>query len=297
MKIEKVGVVGCGIMGAGIAQLALEAGYKVTVREMDEALLTKGISRIHKGIDKLCDKGVVEPADRDRMLANLAGTAAFADLGDCDLVIEAVFENVKAKTDVFRELSAVCKPEAIFASNTSSLSITSMAVETKRKDNFLGLHFFNPVASMPLVEIVRTIATNSEVVDTAVHFVGSLKKQAIIAKDTAGFIVNLLLTPYLLDAIRAASEGVASIEDIDLGMKLGCNHPMGPLMLADFIGLDVLCSAADVLFEEYKDKRYAPSPALRRMVLLGLLGRKTGRGFYDWSVPGNPKPVETAKGE
>ncbi|MGA3175097.1 MAG: 3-hydroxybutyryl-CoA dehydrogenase [Syntrophorhabdales bacterium] len=296
MEIEKVGIVGCGTMGAGIAQLALEAGYRVTVRETDEALLAKGVGRVRKGIERLCEKGALGAADRDRMVAGLTGTTAFADLADCDLIVEAVFEDMRAKTAVFREVGAVCKNTAILASNTSSLSITEMAVATKREGNFLGLHFFNPVGSMPLVEIVRTMATRREVVDTATGFVRSLKKQAILAKDAAGFIVNRLLTPYLLDAIRTAGEGVASIEDIDMGMKLGCNHPMGPLMLADFIGLDVLSSAADILFDEYKDKRYAAPPALKRMVLLGFLGLKSGKGFYDWSDRGNPKPVELTSG-
>ena len=207
------------------------------------------------------------------------------------MIIEAVFEDIKVKTEVFMSLDPICKKETIFASNTSSLPITQMAAPMSRKDKFIGLHFFNPVSVMPLVEVIKTIVTDNKVVQTAMDFVTSVNKHPILAKDNAGFIVNLLLTPYLLDAIRAAGEGVASTEDIDAGMKLGCNHPMGPLMLADFIGLDLLCNAANILFDEYKEKRYAPPPMLTKMVTMGYLGNKSGKGFYDWSDPRNPKAI------
>lgn len=289
MPIKLLGIVGCGIMGAGIAQLALQSGYNVLVREIDQALLDKGLAKINKGLDKLCEKGSLKNEEKDKIFECLQGTTSFDDLKECDMIIEAVFEDIKVKTEVFLSLDPICKKETIFASNTSSLPITKMAAHTSRKDKFIGLHFFNPVAVMPLVEVIKTIVTDTYVVQTAMDFVTSVKKHPILAKDNAGFIVNLLLTPYLLDAIRAAGEGVASTEDIDAGMKLGCNHPMGPLMLADFIGLDVLCNAANILFDEYKEKRYAPPPMLTKMVILGYLGNKTGKGFYDWSDPRNPK--------
>jgi len=289
MPIKLLGIVGCGIMGAGIAQLALQGGCNVLVREIDRPLLDKGLAKINKGLDKLCEKGALKNEEKDELFKRLKGTTSLEDLTECDMIIEAVFEDIKVKTEVFLSLDPICKKETIFASNTSSLPITKMAAHTSRKDKFIGLHFFNPVAVMPLVEVIKTIVTDTYVVQTAMDFVTSVKKHPILAKDNAGFIVNLLLTPYLLDAIRAAGEGVASTEDIDAGMKLGCNHPMGPLMLADFIGLDVLCNAANILFDEYKEKRYAPPPMLTKMVILGYLGNKTGKGFYDWSDPRNPK--------
>jgi 3-hydroxybutyryl-CoA dehydrogenase len=291
MPIKLLGIVGCGIMGAGIAQLALQGGCNVLVREINQALLDKGLDKINKGLDKLCEKGALKNEEKDNLFKKLKGTTSFDDLKECDMVIEAVFEDIKVKTEVFMSLDPICKKETIFASNTSSLPITQMAARTSRKDKFIGLHFFNPVSVMPLVEVIKTIVTDNKVVQTAMDFVTSLKKHPILAKDNAGFIVNLLLTPYLLDAIRAAGEGVASTEDIDAGMKLGCNHPMGPLMLADFIGLDVLCNAANILFDEYKEKRYAPPPMLTKMVVMGYLGNKSGKGFYDWSDPRNPKAI------
>lgn len=289
MPIKLLGIVGCGIMGAGIAQLTLQSGYNVLIREINQALLDKGLAKINKGLDKLCEKGALKNEEKDRLFKNLQGTTTFDDLKECDMIIEAVFEDIKVKTEVFMSLDPICKKETIFASNTSSLPITQMAAHMSRKDKFIGLHFFNPVSVMPLVEVIKTIVTDNNVVQTAMDFVTSLKKHPILAKDSAGFIVNLLLTPYLLDAIRAVGEGVASTEDIDAGMKLGCNHPMGPLMLADFIGLDVLCNAANILFDEYKEKRYAPPPMLTKMVTMGYLGNKSGKGFYDWSDPRNPK--------
>jgi len=291
MIIQRIGVIGCGIMGAGIAQLALQSGYNVIVREINEDFLNKGLSKIRKGIDKLYEKGALKTEEKDNLLTKLKGTTSFDDLKESDMIIEAVFEDIKIKSEVFMSLDPICKKETIFASNTSSLPITQMAARSSRKDQFIGLHFFNPVSVMPLVEVIKTITTNNKVVQTAMDFVASLKKHPILAKDNAGFIVNLLLTPFMLDAMRALSEGVASTEDIDAGMKLGCNHPMGPLMLADFIGLDSVCSAANTLFEEYKEKRYAPPPLLKKMVTMGYLGNKSGKGFYDWSDPKNPKAI------
>ncbi len=289
MPIKLLGIVGCGIMGTGIAQLALQSGYNVIVREIDQALLDKGLGKISKGLDKLCEKGTLKNEEKNKLFESLQGTTSFDDLKECDMIIEAVFEDIKVKTEVFMSLDPICKKDTIFASNTSSLPITQMAAHMSRKDKFIGLHFFNPVSVMPLVEVIKTIVTDNYVVQTAMDFVTSVNKHPILAKDNAGFIVNLLLTPYLLDAIRATGEGVASVEDIDAGMKLGCNHPMGPLMLADFIGLDVLCNAANILFDEYKEKRYAPPPMLTKMVTMRYLGNKTGKGFYDWSDPKNPK--------
>jgi len=291
MIIQRIGVIGCGIMGAGIAQLALQSGYNVIVREINEDFLNKGLSKIRKGIDKLCEKGALKAEEKDNLLAKLKGTTSFDDLRDSDMIIEAVFEDIKIKSEVFMSLDPICKKETIFASNTSSLPIAQMAARSSRKDQFIGLHFFNPVSVMPLVEVIKTISTDNKVVQTAMDFVASLKKHPILAKDNAGFIVNLLLTPFMLDAMRALSEGVASTEDIDAGMKLGCNHPMGPLMLADFIGLDSICSAANTLFEEYREKRYAPPPLLKKMITMGYLGNKSGKGFYDWSDPKNPKAI------
>jgi len=291
MHIKLIGVVGCGVMGAGIAQLALQSGYDIIVREINQDFLDKGLAKINKGLDKLREKGALKKEEKNDLFKKLEGTTSFEDLEECDMIIEAVFEDIKVKTEVFISLDPICKKDTIFASNTSSLPITQMAACTTRKNKFIGLHFFNPVSVMPLVEVIKTIVTDHNVVQSAMDFVTSLKKHSILAKDNAGFIVNLLLTPYLLDAIRAAGEGVASIEDIDAGMKLGCNHPMGPLMLADFIGLDVLCNAANILFDEYREKRYAPPPLLAKMVAMGYLGNKSGKGFYDWSDPKNPKPI------
>jgi len=291
MGLETIGLVGCGVMGSGIAQLALQNGYCVCIKEIDSTLLNRGIGNIKKELQKLCEKGVLSNEKKEEILKKLKGTTSFEDMEQCDIVIEAVFEDIKVKTEVFTTLDTICKQETIFASNTSSLPVSEMATHTSRKERFIGLHFFNPVTVMPLVEVVKTFVAKNSVVQTAIDFVISLKKHPIIAKDNAGFIVNLLLTPYLLDAIRAGEEGVASIQDIDAGMKLGCNHPMGPLMLSDFIGLDVLCNAANILFNEYKEKRYAPPPLLKKMVVMGYLGKKSGKGFYDWSDPKNPRPI------
>jgi len=290
--IGKVGVVGCGAMGSGIAQVVLEAGYPVGVREIDASLLDKGIKAIQKGLERSVEKGVLTTEAREEALGRLSGSVALEDLKDCDLVIEAVFEAIQIKKELLKSLDAICPRETIFASNTSSLSITEMASATKRRERVVGLHFFNPVQMMPLVEVIKTIATQDEVSQTIFEFVKSLKKVPILAKDSSGFIVNLLLTPYLMDAIRAVAHGVASVRDIDTGMKLGCGYPMGPLMLADLIGLDVLCKGTTSMFEEYKDNRYAPPPLLTQLVRMGYTGRKVGKGFYDWSDPKNPVPQD-----
>jgi 3-hydroxybutyryl-CoA dehydrogenase len=294
MVVKQVGVVGCGAMGAGIAQLALQAGYSVVVKEIDETFLRKGLERVRNGLEKLQQKGTITAQAKDEMLQRLSGTLSFGDLAPCDLIIEAAFEDLQVKKDLFKDLDSVCRKEVIFASNTSSLSVTDMAASTSRPSRFVGMHFFNPATVMPLVEVIKTITTDPEALETALEFGKSLGKVPIIAKDNGGFIVNLLLTPFLMDAIRAVGEGVASIEHIDMGMKLGCNHPMGPLMLADLIGLDVLIKGATTLFEEYKDKRYAPPPLMKRMVTMGYFGVKTGKGFYDWSDPKKPVPSNLA---
>ena len=292
MAIKQVGIVGCGAMGAGIAQLSLQAGYSVVVREMDDVFLRKGLDRVKNGLEKLVQKGTLSSPDRDAMIQRLSGTVSLGDLAACDMIVEAVFEDLQVKKDLFKTLDSICKKETILASNTSSLSVSDMSAATSRPAQFIGMHFFNPPTVMPLVEIIKTIATSTETLQAALDFGKSLGKVPVLAKDNAGFIVNLFLTPYLMDAIRGAGEGVASIEHIDMAMKLGCNHPMGPLMLADFIGLDVLIKGATRLFEEYNDKRYAPPPILKRMVTMGYFGLKSGRGFYDWSDPKHPVPAD-----
>jgi 3-hydroxybutyryl-CoA dehydrogenase len=292
MAIKRVGVIGCGAMGSGIVQVVLQSGYNVLVMETDQSLLDNGLARVQGGFQKLVKKETMSSKDKEQAIERLSGTMSLKDLKDCDLVIEAVFEDIQVKLDLFKVLDGLCKEDAIFASNTSSLSITRMAGASSRKERFIGIHFFNPVPVMPLVEIVKTISTDADVLQTALEFTRSLGKVPVIARDNAGFIVNLLLTPLLLDAMRAASSGVASIQDIDTAMKLGLNHPMGPLMLSDFIGLDLIFNAANTMFEEYKESRYGPPPLLRKMVMLGYLGLKTRRGFYDWSDPKNPKPVD-----
>jgi 3-hydroxybutyryl-CoA dehydrogenase len=256
--------------------------------------LTKGLGKVKAAFEKLVTKQTLTQEAAETALKKLGGTVSLESLSDCDLIIEAIFENLQVKMDQFVALDRVCKKEAILASNTSSLSITQMAAATSRKEQFIGMHFFQPAPVMPLVEVVRTISVGPELLKTALDFVKSLGKVPILAKDQAGFIVNRLFTPFMLDAMHAASNGVASVEDIDRGMKLGLNHPMGPLMLADYIGLDLIFNAGNVMFEEYRESRYAPPPILRKMVLMGYLGLKTKRGFYDWSDPKNPKPVDLA---
>jgi 3-hydroxybutyryl-CoA dehydrogenase len=289
--IKSVGVLGCGLMGSGIAQVAAAAGHKTLVREVAQPPLDKGKASIIKSLDKFVEKGKMTAADRDATLERLTFTTEIRALKDCDLVIEAVTEDLELKNGMWRELDALCPATTIFASNTSSLTIAAMAAATKRADRFVGLHFFNPVPLMPLVEVVRTVTTSQDTFDRAFAFGRGLGKEALAAKDNSGFIVNLLLVPYLLDAIRALEQGVGSTVDIDNAMKLGCGYPMGPLTLLDFVGNDTTYKIAEIMFAEYREKRYAPPPLLKRMVLAGMYGRKSGKGFYDYSV-NPPTPVD-----
>ena len=289
--IRKVGVLGCGLMGAGIAQVAATAGYPTVVKEVGEEFLKKGMAGIEKSLAKFVEKGTLTIEQRSETLARLKGTTKFEDLADCDIVIEAITENLQTKRETFAAIDAIVKPTSIFASNTSSLVITEMMTATKRVDRFIGMHFFNPVPLMKLVEIVGTITTSSDVLDLTMKFGASLGKVPIRTSDRSGFIVNRLLVPYLLDAIRALEEGVGSVEDIDKGMKLGCGYPMGPFTLLDFVGLETTYYIANIMYEEFREKRFAPPPLLKRLVLAGHHGRKTGRGFYDHQDPANPKPL------
>ncbi len=282
MEIRKVGVVGCGQMGSGIAEITARAGIPVVVREVSEELLEKGLGRIRKSLDRAVSKGKLEEAARDEALARISGTVELGDLADCDLVIEAVTEDKELKMELFAGLDRLVKPDAIFCTNTSSLVVTELAMATGRPDRFACLHFFNPVPVMRLVEVVRTILTSEETFETVFEFARRVGKTPVAAKDNSGFIVNRLLIPYLLDAIRVYEQGLATREDIDTGMKLGCGHPMGPLELCDFIGLDTMYHVAEIMFAEYREPRFAPPGLLKRMVLAGRLGRKTGRGFYDY---------------
>lgn len=281
--VKTVGVLGCGLMGSGIAQVTAQAGYEVIVREVSDALNERGRQGITKSLDKFVEKGKLSKDDRDATLARLTFTTQVTELGRCDLVIEAVTEDLDVKNALWKELDAVCSDRTIFASNTSSLTIAAMAAATTRGDRFVGLHFFNPVPLMKLVEVVRTVTTSPETFDRAMAFAKSIGKEPIAAKDTSGFIVNLLLVPYLLDAIRAVEHGVGSVEDIDKGMVLGTGHPMGPLTLLDFVGLDTTYRIAEIMFHEYRDAKYAPPPLLKRMVVAGMYGKKSGKGFYDYS--------------
>lgn len=280
-EIRKVGVLGCGLMGSGIAEVAAKAGCETIVREVSQALLDKGMEKIRGSLGKAVEKGKLEAALRDETLGRLTGTTEIGDLADCDLVVEAIVENLDEKRTNFAALDAAVKEGAIFASNTSSLTITQMAMFTKRPDRFVGLHFFNPVPVMKLVEVVRTILTSDEAFDSAFAWARKVGKEPIACRDNSGFVVNRLLVPYLLDAIRALEEGVGSVEDIDKGMQLGCGYPMGPFTLLDFVGLDTTYYIANIMFEEYREKRYAPPPLLKQMVTAGRLGKKSGRGFYD----------------
>jgi len=290
VTIRKVGVLGSGQMGSGIAQVAAVAGFEVVARDLEESQLSRGRKAVESSLAKFVEKAKLTPQDRDAALGRLRFTTRIEDLGDSDLVIEAVTEDLELKNRQWRALDAVCPPETLFASNTSSLSIMAMAAVTGRPDRFLGLHFFNPVPMMPLVEVVRSIATSPATTAAGTDFVRRLGKEPVAARDSAGFIVNRLLIPYLLDAARAVEQGVASIQDVDNGMKLGCGHPMGPLTLLDFVGLDTAVAVGEILFDEFREPRYAPPPLLRRMVLAGWLGKKSGRGFYDWST-NPPTPV------
>jgi 3-hydroxybutyryl-CoA dehydrogenase len=282
-EIKKVGVLGCGLMGSGVAQVAAAAGYTTVVREVDNAPLEKGKAGIEKSLAKFVEKGKLTEEDRETTLGRLSFVTDIEALKDCGIVIEAVTEDLEIKNALWKELDVLCPPSTIFASNTSSLTIAAMAGATDRADRFVGLHFFNPVPLMKLVEVVRTITTSQATFDTSFAFATSLGKTAVAAKDSSGFIVNLLLVPYLLDAIRALESGVASIEDIDNAMKLGCGYPMGPLALLDFVGNDTTYKIAEIMFDEYREQRYAPPPLLKRMVMAGLYGRKSGKGFYDYS--------------
>ena len=291
-NIEKVGVVGCGLMGSGIAQVAAQAGCQVTVREVSQQLLDKGLAGIDKNLARLVEKGTVSAADRDQIRGRLRGTTNVEDLKDSDVIIEAIIEQLPAKRELWGALDKICPKPTIFASNTSSLSITEMATFTQRPDRFVGMHFFNPVPVMKLVEVIRTIATDPKVFDEMVAFGQRLGKTVVRTSDRTGFIVNRLLVPYLLDAVRALEEGVGSVEDIDNSMKIGCGYPMGPFTLLDFVGLDTTYYISIIMFDEFKEKRFASPPLLKRMVLAGWNGRKAGRGFYDYSDPAKPKAMQ-----
>ena len=282
MEIKTVGVIGCGLMGAGIAQVSAAAGFKTFVLEVNEDVLKKGVGRIDKFLTGGIEKGKVTPEQKATVLGNLTGTTKYADLKDCDLVIEAIIENVEIKKQAYAQVEAVVGPHCIIASNTSSLCITELGAATKRPDKVAGLHFFNPVPLMKLVEVIRALATSQATQDELVSFVKALGKEPISAPDKGGFIVNRLLVPYLLDAIRCVEEGLGTPQDIDTGMKLGCGHPMGPLTLLDFVGLDTTYYIANIMFDEFREQRFAPPPLLKRMVLAGHLGKKSGKGFYDY---------------
>jgi len=282
MDLNTIGVIGCGLMGSGIAEVCARAGYRVVVREINEDLLQKGLGRIQKSLGKAVSRGKISQEQADQTLARIQGTLELADFADCDLVIEAAVENMDLKKEIFAELDHILPSHSILASNTSSLCITEMASVTSRGDKILGIHFFNPVPVMPLIEFVRTILTSDETMATVHGFGASLGKTMVTAKDTPGFIVNRLLIPYLLQAAQIYEDGLATREDIDTAIKLGLAHPMGPLTLLDFVGLDTTLFIADAMYDEYKDPRYAAPPLLRRMVLAGHLGRKSGKGFYDY---------------
>ena len=281
--IKKVGVIGCGQMGIGIVETCARAGFNVLVREIDADLLQKGLKKVRGSLSKAVERGKLAQVDMDAALERIQGTVNLAEFKDCDLVIEAVSENLALKKTVFAELDSVCQPEAILATNTSSLCVTEVAAATARPEKVIGLHFFNPVPVMALLEIVRGLLTSQETLQAAAQFASSLGKTAVMAKDRPGFLVNLLLVPYILDAIRWLDAGLASKEDMDAAVKLGLGYPMGPFTLVDFIGLDTILLVADAMFEEFKDARYAAPPLLRRMVQAGLLGRKSGHGFYNYA--------------
>jgi 3-hydroxybutyryl-CoA dehydrogenase len=289
MEIKKVGILGCGLMGSGIAQVSATAGFDTTVLEVEQKLLDKGFAGIQKSLAKFAEKGTIKETPQ-AILSRLKGTTNKQDLAHCDIVIEAIIENVAQKKEMYAAIDAIVKKDAIFASNTSSISITELMTATKRPERFVGLHFFNPVPLMKLVEVVRTIATADDVYASAYEFAKKLGKVPVRTSDKTGFIVNRLLVPYMLDAIRAYQEGVGSIEDIDNAMKLGCGYPMGPFTLLDFVGLDTTYYITHVMYDEFKEQRFASPPLLKRLVMAGWYGRKTGKGFYDYSDPNNPKP-------
>src|SRR5947209_18839481 len=297
MELKKIGVLGCGLMGSGIAQVAAMAGYDVIVVEAEQKAIDKGFAGIEKSLAKFAEKPEktgVTPESAKEARARLKGSTTYQELADCDLIIEAIIENPDIKKKVYAELDGIVKKDAIFATNTSSISVTELAAATKRPDRFIGLHFFNPVPLMKLVEVVRTIATADEVMDAAVAFGNKVGKTPVRTSDKTGFIVNRLLVPYLLDAIRAYEEGVGTIEEIDVAMKLGCGYPMGPFTLLDFVGLDTTYYITHVMFDEFKERRFASPALLRRLVLAGWYGKESGKGFYDWSDPANPKAQDAA---
>jgi 3-hydroxybutyryl-CoA dehydrogenase len=282
-EIKKVGVVGCGLMGHGIAQVAAQGGYDVVVREVDQAALDKGLGKIEKQLARAVEKGKAEQADANAVRGRIQGTTDYADLADCDLVIEAITEDLERKLEMWRELDGIVKEGAYFATNTSSLPVIAQAAATARPERFLGLHFFNPAQVMKLVEVIRAVTTSDEAFQAGVQFAKSIEKMGVQTRDNAGFIVNRLLVPYLLDGMRAYEEGVGTIAEIDEAMKAGAGHPMGPLTLSDFVGLDTLGSICDVMFDEFREKRFAQPPILRKMLAAGWYGRKSGMGFYDYS--------------
>jgi 3-hydroxybutyryl-CoA dehydrogenase len=284
MAIKTVGVLGCGLMGAGIAQISAAAGFKTIVLEVNDGFLQKGLGRIDKFLTGGVEKGKLTAADREKTLANLKGTTSYADLKDCDLVIEAIVENVESKKQAYAQVEANVGPHCLIASNTSSLCVTELAAGTRRPDKVGGLHFFNPVPLMKLVEVIRALTTTQETHEALLEFATAVGKEPITAPDRGGFIVNRLLVPYLLDAIRCLEEGLGTAEDIDKGMKLGCGYPMGPFALLDFVGLDTTYFIANIMFEEFRETRFAPPPLLKRMVLAGHLGKKSGRGFYTYGA-------------
>jgi 3-hydroxybutyryl-CoA dehydrogenase len=290
-EIRKVAVIGAGLMGSGIAEVAARAGYETLIREVSDELAEQGRARIQRSLDRAAERGRLTEEDRENTLSRIQTTTALADLGDVDIVIEAVTENLEVKNQIFRELDSICRADTILASNTSSLTIAEMAAVTSRPGRMVGLHFFNPVPVMKLVEVVRTIVTDDESFNRAFAFVRALGKEPVEAKDTSGFIVNRLLVPYMLDAIRALESGLGTIDDIDKAMVLGTGYPMGPFTLSDFVGNDTLFRIAEIMFDEFRETRFAPPPLLRRMISMGYAGRKTGKGFYDYSGE-KPVPVD-----
>ena len=293
-EIKKVGVLGCGLMGSGIAQTAAQSGFQTVVVEVEQKFLDKGMSGIDKSLGKFVEKGKLSQSDKDACMGRLLGSTKLGDLADCDIVIEAITENPQVKKETYAAIDSIVKKDAIFASNTSSLTITELSMATARPKQFVGLHFFNPVPLMKLVEVVRTIVTSDESFNRAFEFARKLGKDPVACRDNSGFIVNRLLVPYILDAIRAYEEGVGSIEDIDKAMMLGCGYPMGPFTLLDFVGLDTTYFITQVMFEEYREKRFAAPPLLRKMVLAGRFGRKSGAGFYDYSGE-KPRAMDAAR--
>ena len=287
-EIKRVAVLGCGLMGSGIAEICAKAGYETWIREINDELLKKGHASIRKSLDKAVEKGKLTAESRDETLGRIHTTTELEQLKDADIIIEAVTEQLDVKNQMFSTLDKVCGEHTIFASNTSSLTIADMAAATTRPNRIVGLHFFNPVPVMKLVEVVRTIATDAETFDRAFAFAKSIGKEPIVAKDTSGFVVNRLLVPYMLDSIRCLEQGLASIEDIDKGMTLGTGYPMGPFVLSDFVGIDTLYRIAEIMFDEYRETRFAPPPLLKRMVAMGYYGRKSGKGFYDYTTGGTP---------